>query len=83
MGKLITKEHAVVDGVRNVGEIKELKNAGDAFIIGITSPQSIRFLRLRKRKREARLKNSMRLWLFMFFRNKRIIRLELCQNYDL
>ncbi|MBI2138082.1 dephospho-CoA kinase [Candidatus Woesearchaeota archaeon] len=50
--KKITKEHAVVDGVRNVGEIEELKKSGDAYIIGITAPQRLRFLRLRKRKRE-------------------------------
>ena len=48
----ITQKDAIVDGVRNVGEIKELKKRKDALIMGITAPQRLRFKRIVGRKRE-------------------------------
>ena len=50
--KKITKKKAIVDGVRNVGEIEELKKKKDVHVIGVTAPQRERFARLLKRGRE-------------------------------
>jgi len=49
--KKIKTDKAVVDGIRNRDEIIELKKE-KAHIIAITSPQRLRFQRLRKRNRE-------------------------------
>ena len=43
---------AVVDGIRNIDEIKELKKKSSTCIIGITAPQKKRYLRIKGRKRE-------------------------------
>ncbi|MBI2140190.1 dephospho-CoA kinase [Candidatus Woesearchaeota archaeon] len=50
--KKITEKDAVVDGVRNVGEIQELKRHARTFVIGITASQRLRFQRIVLRKRE-------------------------------
>ena len=56
LSKEILKEiktgKAVVDGIRNVDEIKELKKRKNTFIIGVTAPQRLRYKRIRKRNRE-------------------------------
>src|SRR3989338_11418129 len=49
--KKIKTDKAVLDGERNVDEIKELKKNG-AHIIGITAPQKVRYQRIKSRKRE-------------------------------
>lgn len=46
----IRTDKAVVDGIRNRDEIRELKKK-NAYIIAITAPQKLRFQRLKKRKR--------------------------------
>ena len=48
----ISKKNAIVDGVRNVGEIKRLKREKEAFVIGVTASQRVRFKRILSRKRE-------------------------------
>ena len=48
----VSKKDAVVDGVRNVGEIKELKKMKDAHVIGVAAPQRLRFRRVFGRKRD-------------------------------
>jgi len=48
----IKTNKAVVDGIRNPGEIRELRKGKEVYIIGVTAPQKLRFKRLRKRGRE-------------------------------
>ena len=48
----IKTDKAVVDGIRNPDEIRELRKGKDVYIIGVTAPQKLRFERLRKRGRE-------------------------------
>lgn len=50
--KKIKTDKAVVDGIRNVDEIKELKKRKNTFVIGVAAPQRLRFGRIRKRNRE-------------------------------
>lgn len=49
--KKIKTDKAIADGIRNVDEINELRKRKNVFIIGVTAPQRIRFLRIRKRNR--------------------------------
>jgi len=49
--KKIRTDKAVVDGVRNISEIKELKKRKDAYIIAVTASQTLRYQRINKRKR--------------------------------
>ena len=42
----------VVDGVRNIDEIKELKKGGSFYLIGVSAPQRLRYMRIGKRGRE-------------------------------
>jgi len=48
----IKTDKVVVDGIRNVDEIVELKKGKKAYIIGVIASQRVRFKRLRKRSRE-------------------------------
>jgi len=48
----IKTDKAIVDGIRNPDEIRELRKGKEVYIIGITASQRIRFNRLRKRGRE-------------------------------
>lgn len=48
----IKTDKAVVDGVRNPDEIRELRKKRNVYIIGITAQQKLRYKRLRKRARE-------------------------------
>jgi len=48
----ITSDKAVVDGIRNPDEIRELRKGAEVHIIGVTAPQKVRFGRLSKRGRE-------------------------------
>lgn len=50
--KKIKTDKAIVDGVRNADEIRELRKRGKAYIMGVNAPQKLRFERLRKRARE-------------------------------
>ncbi len=43
---------AVLDGVRNVAEINELRKRKGFFLIGVDAGQKIRFKRMQKRKRQ-------------------------------
>ena len=43
---------AVVDGIRNADEIKELRKRKEVYIIGFNAPQRERYERLRKRNRD-------------------------------
>jgi len=52
MLKKIKTDKAVVDGIRNVDEIKELKKRENTHIITVTASQRLRYQRIRKRKRE-------------------------------
>jgi dephospho-CoA kinase len=52
MLKKIKTDKAVVDGVRNPDEIRELRRKREAYIIGIDASQKIRYERMKKRKRE-------------------------------
>jgi len=54
----IKTDKAVVDGVRNPDEIRELRRKREVYIIGITAPQKLRYQRLRKRAREGDPKTS-------------------------
>jgi len=49
--KKIKTDKAVVDGIRNIDEIKELKKE-NAIIIGISAPQKIRYQRIKSRNRQ-------------------------------
>lgn len=51
MLKKIKTDKAVLDGIRNVDEIRELKKRKDTYIIGITAPQRVRYKRIKKRNR--------------------------------
>ena len=51
LGRIKT-EKAIVDGIRTADEIRELKKRKDAYIISVTSPQKLRYQRIRKRSRE-------------------------------
>lgn len=48
----IKTNKAVVDGVRTPSEVRELRKAGNFFLIGVNAPQRLRYERLRKRGRE-------------------------------
>lgn len=50
--KVNAGENAVVDGVRNVAEIEELRKRKDFFLISIDAPQKLRFSRLIERKKD-------------------------------
>jgi dCMP deaminase len=50
--KLENAEDSVIDGIRNLGEIKALKNSG-AVIIGVDAPLQTRFQRLIERARDS------------------------------
>ena len=52
MLKKIKTGKAIVDGVRNADEIRELKKRKDVYIIGISASQKLRYNRIRKRNRE-------------------------------
>lgn len=46
------EEKVVVDGIRNIAEIKELRKRPDFVLISLDAPQKLRFHRLQERKRE-------------------------------
>ena len=50
--KVNSDENAVVDGVRNVAEIEELRKRKDFFLISIDAPQKLRFSRTVERKKD-------------------------------
>ncbi len=47
--KKIRGKNAVVDSIRNLGEVAELKKAKDFFLIAVDAPVRVRFQRARKR----------------------------------
>lgn len=47
----VKTDKAIVDGVRNTDEIKELRRGKKTIVIGVTAPQRLRFQRLKKRGR--------------------------------
>jgi len=51
MLKKIKTDKAVVDGVRNIDEIKELKKGKDTHIIGVITTPRARYKRIKKRNR--------------------------------
>lgn len=56
LAKLILKkvktQKAVLDGIRNCSEIKELRKRKDFVLIGVDAPQKLRYKRLRARARK-------------------------------
>jgi len=50
--KKIKTDKAVVDGIRNADEIRELRKRKDVYIISVNAPQRLRYSRIRKRNRE-------------------------------
>jgi len=50
--KKIKTDKAVVDGIRNIDEIRELKKRKDTIIIGVNASQRLRYNRLKKRGRQ-------------------------------
>ncbi len=48
----IKSDMAVVDGVRNRAEIRELRKTKDFYLIGVDAPPRLRFERLKKRNRK-------------------------------
>jgi len=50
--KKIKTDKAIVDGIRNADEIRELRKKRNVYIIGINAPQKIRYKRIKKRNRE-------------------------------
>lgn len=48
-----SKKNFVIDGIRNPGEIEELKKAGNFFLISIDAPLEIRYKRVLKRNKES------------------------------
>ena len=51
MLKKIKTDKAIVDGIRNINEIKELKKQKDICNIGVTASQRLRYNRIKKRNR--------------------------------
>ena len=51
--KLEGKDRCVVDGIRNPGEISELKKREDFVLIAVDAPLKIRYKRLKSRGRES------------------------------
>lgn len=49
--KIDIKENWLIDGVRNVGEIEEIKKLPNNIIIGIDAPEDIRLMRVEKRNK--------------------------------
>lgn len=52
--KLLEKvktDKAIVDGIRNIDEIIELKKRKNTYVVGITASQKLRYQRIRKRDR--------------------------------
>ena len=49
--KKIKTNKAIVDGIRNADEIRELRKGKEVYIIGVIAPQKLRFQRLKKRNR--------------------------------
>ncbi len=50
--KKIKTDKAVLDGIRNPDEIRELRKNREVYIIGINAPQKLRYKRIRKRNRQ-------------------------------
>ena len=51
MLKKIKTNKAIVDGIRNPDEIRELRKKREVYIIGVNASQKLRFQRLKKRNR--------------------------------
>ena len=49
--KIDLNKNWVIDGIRNPGEIEELKNIPNFFLIGIDAPENLRLIRAKRRKR--------------------------------
>ena len=45
------KQKWVIDGIRNTGEIDELRKLQNFFLIGVDAPREVRIIRIEKRKR--------------------------------
>jgi len=52
LAKKIKTDKAVVDGIRNVDEIKEFRKREHFYLIGVTASQRLRYKRIRQRGRE-------------------------------
>ena len=48
----IKTNKAIVDGIRNADEIRELRKQRETYIIGVNAPKRVRYERIRKRNRE-------------------------------
>lgn len=53
------EEKIVIDGLRNLGEIEELKKAKNAVVLGIVADRDIRFARLKNLKRREKLDEAL------------------------
>ncbi len=49
--KLDKSKNCIIDGIRNPGEIEELRKLDNFFLISVDAPQKVRFDRLLKRKK--------------------------------
>jgi len=47
----IKTDNVVLDGIRNVDEVRELRKAKEFFLVGVNAEQKLRFIRLKKRAR--------------------------------
>ncbi|MBD3252541.1 AAA family ATPase [Candidatus Pacearchaeota archaeon] len=52
LSKIDRNKDYIIDGIRNPGEVEELKKYSNVFLIGVDAPQKIRFDRVLKRGKE-------------------------------
>ncbi len=57
--RLKNNEKIVIDGIRNLGEIEELRKVKNSIIVGIVADRNIRFDRLKKLKRREKLNEEL------------------------
>lgn len=53
------EERIVIDGIRNLAEIEEIKKYGNSIILAIVADRSVRFNRLKKLKRREKLTQEL------------------------
>lgn len=49
--KIDLNKDFIIDGIRNLGEIEELRSTPNFYLVGIDSPESLRLIRIKRRKR--------------------------------
>ncbi|MEK6934324.1 MAG: AAA family ATPase [Nanoarchaeota archaeon] len=51
IGRINEKENWIIDGIRNTGEVEEIKKLQSSVLIGIDAPEDLRLRRLEKRNK--------------------------------